>query len=608
MVESCSSLTALSPSIPTVPRRGGPTRRSTMALPVSEDGHDSADSENDTFTGRTPDPNPSSSYTSTGPHKVFGMANPDRPYNMWLDDQGSVVPAYGALIPDDYKHDTTLPDRPWVCPVRNCRRLFLVLSDMGLHFKGRHRGCLLNDNLDGTFSIVGNDTSTASITVVSRDPMDLEPVGDPQRPSYPGRPGTRNVRWVKAVAGEVSPDAVQIGLSPPPIPSPIRHLVASPGAATRSSRSITPAAGHLWSYICSHIDGKLPNIEGPEFQLLLGLPRARDLAITHELPVDLNDKQIAGLIIQVTGTQNLPACSECRHHNGPCTTCVTAPGEVSVKTTRLMGMSGLCCANCIIRKSIGRCSLRRPYKLAQLAALKLESQMSYAELSRETAAEHERAGVLELGDTPDLADVDTPGAARIAQATSEDRPRRRVSGRVSGRLSQENALDGWDGEDEGSPVEATPQPKRKLITFKIKNGRLPQERPAADRTGSPPPEAYLHMEDWELDGRRITTAGDTLALTTTHLTTTAQTVHLSPAITVAATAIRSGSTHQFPADNTRTRVCTLASGKLRVQVDGEDEFVIGANGVFRIARGVRCSVVNRCYVDVVLQVMGMGEK
>lgn len=54
-----------------------------MALPVSEDGHDSADTENDAGAGRTPGPDPGGLRTSTGSHKVFGMANPDRPYNMW---------------------------------------------------------------------------------------------------------------------------------------------------------------------------------------------------------------------------------------------------------------------------------------------------------------------------------------------------------------------------------------------------------------------------------------------------------------------------------------------------------------------------------------------
>jgi hypothetical protein len=44
-----------------------------------------------------------------------------------------------------------------------------------------------------------------------------------------------------------------------------------------------------------------------------------------------------------------------------------------------------------------------------------------------------------------------------------------------------------------------------------------------------------------------------------------------------------------------------------VRVDGEDEFVIGAQGVFKIARGMKCAVVNRCYVDVVLQVVGVRE-
>jgi hypothetical protein len=39
--------------------------------------------------------------------------------------------------------------------------------------------------------------------------MDLEPIGEPQRPFYPGGLGTNNVVWIKAVAGDVLPDAVR---------------------------------------------------------------------------------------------------------------------------------------------------------------------------------------------------------------------------------------------------------------------------------------------------------------------------------------------------------------------------------------------------------------
>ena len=48
-------------------------------------------------------------------------------------------------------------------------------------------------------------------------------------------------------------------------------------------------------------------------------------------------------------------------------------------------------------------------------------------------------------------------------------------------------------------------------------------------------------------------------------------------------------------------MCTLASGKLSVRV-GKDEFVVGAQGVFKIMPGVASTVTNRSYFDVMLHV------
>ena len=91
-----------------------------------------------------------------------------------------------------------------------------------------------------------------------------------------------------------------------------------------------------------------------------------------------------------------------------------------------------------------------------------------------------------------------------------------------------------------------------------------------------------------------------LAFSSAYLTAN-QTVQVSPAITFQALTIASGRVHQFSADSDKTRMCTLAGGKLRVRV-GKDEFVVGAQGVFKIMPGVACRVNNRCYADVVLHV------
>lgn len=54
-----------------------------------------------------------------------------------------------------------------------------------------------------------------------------------------------------------------------------------------------------------------------------------------------------------------------------------------------------------------------------------------------------------------------------------------------------------------------------------------------------------------------------------------------------------------------TRVCVMISGKLKVQVGDEKEFVVGQRGMFRIGPGVKCLVVNSSYIDAMLQVTTM---
>ncbi|KAK4663488.1 hypothetical protein QC763_608795 [Podospora pseudopauciseta] len=75
-------------------------------------------------------------------------------------------------------------------------------------------------------------------------------------------------------------------------------------------------------------------------------------------------------------------------------------------------------------------------------------------------------------------------------------------------------------------------------------------------------------------------------------------------ISVTAVRIESGAPFQFVADQTTTRVCTLANGKLRVKVDNEEEYAIGARGVFKIDAGVGSRGFNRYYEVVVLHVNG----
>ncbi|KAK4176943.1 hypothetical protein QBC36DRAFT_186286 [Triangularia setosa] len=83
-------------------------------------------------------------------------------------------------------------------------------------------------------------------------------------------------------------------------------------------------------------------------------------------------------------------------------------------------------------------------------------------------------------------------------------------------------------------------------------------------------------------------------------------------LSVQVVSISSGTNHMFSADRSSTRICSLTSGKVKVHIkesergEGAEEFVIGAGGLFVIGAGRKCWVMNRCYIDVRLQVTSCG--
>ena len=73
-------------------------------------------------------------------------------------------------------------------------------------------------------------------------------------------------------------------------------------------------------------------------------------------------------------------------------------------------------------------------------------------------------------------------------------------------------------------------------------------------------------------------------------------------VSLTSSVITSGSTYSFAADPNKIRACVLLAGKVKVDVDGEAQFTVGPQGVFRIAPGVGCSVHNHFYVDATMQI------
>ncbi|KAK3291210.1 uncharacterized protein B0H64DRAFT_44584 [Chaetomium fimeti] len=705
-------------SKPTVPQRGGPRRLSSnVPKPLSVDS-DSTETDND-------EPTSPSEVSVPGESRRLDMANPDRPYNMWRDKSGTLVPLKNVLIPDGYKPDTTIPGRPWICPVRSCRRLFKAPVDFGNHFKGHHRGSRLNDNLDGTFSVVGTSNNTLPAVVVSRDPTNTQVTAEPLRPVYPRGMAAKSILWVKAtepdpnpnsvrksadvdleimdvdadvalelaaegrpyqewwdetgqlvnMAGALIPDGYELddtfpdrpwvcpvrscrsackfrknlgyhfmnahkscslndngdgtfsvvgshndaaprvvsnnppepNETPPPPPRlPLYSLesrmadqlkdsatasrAASTGTSNDASTDVSgarseSAATHLWDHIRSLVpELSVSDGQAPEIAKLLRLPKLRDLnIIPGTLPSDLNQKQVMALAIQIVGELNPKACSECRRHDGPFDCCVSLPSDAAQHLYQWLATSSRACASCIARKNSSACSLRR---LA--SAWEWSSKHGSRVNIDESAAD--------LGD----------GIAADAEWSNELSGRRRSARLFLANGDGDEDGEGEESDDEPHPDEAEPR-RTRLVTLKltrsVANGRAAREPRVSAWEGNGATEKVLHMEDWEMDDGRVNAAGEALAFSSTYLTAN-QTVQVSQNINFQAITVTSGRVHHFSADPTKTRMCTLASGKLRVQVGGDD-FVVGSQGIFKIVPGTACTVTNRCYMDLVLHVTSL---
>lgn len=50
------------------------------------------------------------------------------------DENGTLISAPGALIPEGYSKSSVQRGMPWKCPIRNCRLFFSELIEMGAHF------------------------------------------------------------------------------------------------------------------------------------------------------------------------------------------------------------------------------------------------------------------------------------------------------------------------------------------------------------------------------------------------------------------------------------------------------------------------------------------
>lgn len=114
--------------------------------------------------------------------------------------------------------------------------------------------------------------------------------------------------------------------------------------------------GNLWAYIQPFLHDTTEVPESHTVKQLLALPRRRDLVMSPHSSAkfrELDSRDIAALLIQVTGEEALDICSRCKERKGPFQGCVvmahSAPSEVKARYP--------CCGNCVYQGKKFRCSL-----------------------------------------------------------------------------------------------------------------------------------------------------------------------------------------------------------------------------------------------------------
>ncbi|KAJ4289478.1 hypothetical protein N0V88_006960 [Collariella sp. IMI 366227] len=467
-----------------------------------EDIADDSSSEEETMESvdkNMEDASPLSVPGRTGPPTAIEEAEPGRPYTMW---------------PAGYTLDTTISGRPWVCPVRTCRRAFIKKSDLGFHFERGHFAAMLNDNGDGTFSDKGAYQS---------------------KKKGIGRAGKILIRAPPLV---VSKETLNDDTSLPEVQLPT-HLASRPSfaglglseevLAFRKEASPEPETSEtedLWAYIKPHLVTAKTVPANTAVRHLLSLPRRRELEFNPRGRgfSDSGGRDVAALLIQLTGDEARQSCKRCTKGKGPFKGCIVMP--VSARSD--VKNRYPCCGNCLYNGKSLYCTLMESVR---------QRNVGWGALLGGLAAQTDE---MDVDVEPTVTNPTLPAHARSLRVTS----RQDLSSRsLSSTTSRSRAL--------------APATSSALIyqgTFQA-------------------PDSLLEMEDWEVAPGRIkettttTTNPETIAFSKPYLTPTTTTSPTPGPHPVAEDvgfridSIPAGSLLQLEPDTTQMRLCSVAAGK-----------------------------------------------
>ncbi|KIH90248.1 hypothetical protein SPBR_00131 [Sporothrix brasiliensis 5110] len=556
---------------------------------------------------------------------------------------------FGVLFPDGYSK-SSVPDMPWLCPVRDCQRVFQKIVNLGGHFTRKHRHTLFNDNRDGTLSKVGVHTHMRAFIVSTnkRPAVELEPLA-PQVPA----------------GAQAKTDAFALSHS---LPSKSPRLSVLSKSAVRTDgpppgpddfaipRPVDPQA--TWEYLQPFLAPALRHPAPPKSgysSLFLAAQRVRDIKWNERRVVPVGGHttaSIASALIQMSGDWVPNPCDYCRSGQGLYDGCIIA----SSKGTADMNVAFSKCANCVERRNKMPCSLRptfqprfaklfphldydAAYRYARSGNFGFSETMAVSQpqrLKADTAGivRRERGlatkaggggggGGADSGPDPASSD-DEPLARGVPHRAGQTAPPARVAGfqqhepnqlrldrrdrRRSGHVADKEVdvlPTGQTATSSSSSLSSSSTALSRPHTNTASSSRLATTSSdsalmVAGNVQPGGPDA-LEMEDWEVaPGRVQSKAHENIAFSNAYLTSN-QMVPIDHNMSYRVEVVRPGQLVSFNADERAIRMCMLAAGKLRVVV-GDDRFVMGPNGMFRVKPGTSFGVENRQYIDAYLHI------
>ncbi|KAF4336470.1 hypothetical protein FBEOM_9678 [Fusarium beomiforme] len=496
------------------------------------------------YTGQTSSPTPAppapakSPDVSTPDHRLepITMAEPGRQYNMFPDPNKGNISARGALIPANYQLHND-PNLPYICPVRDCRKVFGKLASLGGHFGAGHCSSTFNDNGDGTLSKVGSYQRGVSGgmpgIVVSRNPL-------PPNALPPAEPGLSVFASFQ------------------------QSRMSRAAEEKKMTRSQDPTYQSRAPFQDSDVKSYLHQLLSPaqishhreDVDFMLTLPRRRDLPESWKLThrgSNLGIAHYACAVAYLTGK-------------------AVTGGEQC--TARIAQPSARLSQPCIAL----------PPGMPQ-SAKEAFSALETCVGCRYWSHLHRLSNGCDWCPEPKL-------------GRGSDSSRSSSTGDFNPQTEME--LDRLDEEEPGVMAEVKPKRKKRRSSgndsFSMRDRTAVGIISAPGQMGG----VELEMEDWEVAPGRMTdeSSSDNIAFSNSYLTS-GQPVTVSEDVSFNVMVLKPGSANHWTVEDDKLRTCSVASGKIRVTMN-DKTFNLGPNGLFVVRPGQTCKVENRLYVDSVV--------